>query len=138
MEALATAIRTRLAADGALTAMLGVYSGAPAIFVGDLVPADAPRPYVILSGAIADVAADTKSTLGRSVEQDVRCYADGPASSKLIESIAERVRAVLHRAAIYINGFSAIVSDVDGPIAAETDGRIIGRIVTAHYRLEVI
>jgi hypothetical protein len=46
-----------------------------------------------------------------------------------VEAIAERVRALLHRQALTVDGFVVLVENCSGPTAAdETD--VYGRIVT--------
>lgn len=123
-----TAVYNKLAGDATLVALLASYEGYPAIFTTDPAPGDANLPYIVAAGEVVQVPFDTKTCLGREVVIDVRCYADAGGSSLTIEAIAERVRYLLHRQSLTIDGYDWVISDVSGPIVAdELDyyGRII-------------
>jgi hypothetical protein len=129
MSILTSSIYDRLASDGTLTGMLSTYEGNPAIFTTDPAPGNASKPYIVTVGEVSQAAFDTKTTRGRSLIRDVRCYAAANGSAIVVEAIAERVRALLHRQALVIDGFSWLVSEANGPIVAdETDA--YGRIVS--------
>jgi hypothetical protein len=134
MSILSQAIFDRLAGDLILTGMLSIYKNAPAIFTIDPTPGDAALPYIVSSGEISQSPFDTKLSRGRSLIRDVRCYADADGSAVLIETIAERVRALLHRQALVIDGYQWVISDCGGPIVADEPGsyaRIISLSLTA-------
>lgn len=134
MSILTSTIFDRLAGDIILTGMLSIYKGAPAIFTTDPVPGDATSPYIVTAGEITQSPWDTKTSRGRSLVRDVRCYADADGSVILIETIAERVRALLHRQALTIGGFQWVISDCGGPIVADEPGsyaRIVSLSLTA-------
>jgi len=136
MNALTQAIYSTLAADSALSAMLASYGGGPAIITADPVPYDVPRPYVVTAQPLNDQPFDGKNTvLGHTIRQDVRVVADATGSSQQIEAIAERVRALLHRQALAVAGFTMIVSDVSGPVAAPSDPRIMMLSLNARFVL---
>ena len=123
------AIYDKLANDGTLTALLATYNGSPAIFTIDPAPGDAELPYIVTAGAVVQLPFDTKTSRGRDLLRDVRCYAAADGSAVVVEAMAERVRALLHRQPLVISGFDWILSNCTGPIAAdETDA--YGRIIT--------
>jgi len=124
-----------LAADGTLTAMLATYGGEPTIFTTDPAPGDAVLPYIVSAGEVAQMAFDTKTTRGRVAVRDVRCYTDATGSAVVVEAIAERVRALLHRQTLAISDFECVIAECSGPMAA--DGQdAYGRIVTIRLSME--
>lgn len=129
MSILTPGIYDALAGDGTLAGLLAEYNGSPAVFTTDPAPGDATLPYVVTAGEISQVAFDTKTTRGRDARRDVRCYAAANGSAVVVEAIAERVRALLHRQAIVIGGFEWLVSEVTGPIVAD-ERDVYGRIVS--------
>lgn len=136
MSAVSGALFTVLAGDGALAGMLADYRGGPAVFTVDPAPADAVLPYIVTAGDVATVPADTKTSRGRRVTRDVRCYTAAEGSAVLVERIAERARSLLHRARIDVDGFSVVVVDVSGPFNGPAEPDAYARILTAHITLE--
>ena len=135
MGAITEAIYDTLAGDGTLTAMLSTYGGEPAIFTTDPAPGDATLPYIVSAGEVAQSAWDTKTTRGRVALRDVRCYTDATGSAMVVETLAERVRALLHRQPLAISDFECVVADCSGPVVA--DGQdAYGRIVTVRLTME--
>ena len=132
---LTQAIYDRLAADATLTGMLATYKGEPAIFTTEPAPGDASLPYIITAGNVAAAPFDTKTTRGRTIVRDVRCYAAASGSAATVEAIAERVRTLLHRRALEIPGFVWIWAECSGPIAADEQDAY-GRIVTVRMTIE--
>lgn len=129
MSILTPSIYDRLVGDETLVELLSEYQGSPAVFTVDPAPGDATKPYIVTAGEVSQAPFDTKTTRGRDAIRDVRCYADANGSAIVVEAIAERVRALLHRQVLVIDGFTWLVSDVSGPIVAdETDA--YGRIVS--------
>lgn len=126
---LTQAIYDTLAEDATLTALLSTYREEPAIFTTEPAPGDAEMPYIVTAGEVAQEPFDTKTTLGRDVMRDVRCYAPTNGSAGTVESIAERVRALLHRQSLSITGYGWVLSECSGPIAADEQDAY-GRIVT--------
>lgn len=129
MSILTVALYDKLAGDPTLTGMLSTYEGLTAVFTTDPAPEGATLPYIVTAGDVAQTPADTKTTRGRTVLRDVRCYAEADGSAVVVEAIAERVRALLHRQALSISGYRWIISDCAGPIAAD-EPDAYGRIVT--------
>lgn len=135
MGAITEAIHDVLAGDGTLTALLATYGGEPAIFTTDPAPGDATLPYIVSAGEVAQTAWDTKLTRGWMVMRDVRCYTDATGSAAVVEAIAERARALLHRQTLAISDFECVIADCSGPVAA--DGQdAYGRIVTVRLTVE--
>ena len=135
MNALTQAIYDKLAGDAPLAALLATYGALPAIFTTDPAPGDATLPYLVTAGSVAVTAFDTKTTLGRVVARDVRCYAAASGSAETVEEIAARVRTLLHRQALVIPGFVWILSECAGPIAADEQDAY-GRVVTVSLTME--
>lgn len=134
MSILTQAIYAKLAGDPDLIAMLASYNDLPAIFTVDPAPGDASLPYIVTAGEVAQSPFDTKTTQGRRLVRDVRCYAHADGSAVVIEAIAERVRALLHRQKIEIDGYRWLISDVAGPIVADEPdhyGRVLSLSLTA-------
>jgi len=137
MSAITAAIHDALASDATLAAMLSTYGGEPSIFTTDPAPGDATLPYVVTAGEVAQTPFDTKTTRGRVVTRDVRCYTDATGSAAVVEAIAERVRALLHRQTLTISDFVCVVADCSGPVSA--DGQdAYGRIVTVTMTIEEV
>ncbi len=134
MSILTSAIYDRLAGDATLTALLAIYKGLPAIFTTDPAPGDTGLPYVVTAGEVTQAPFDTKTTRGRSLMRDVRCYAKADGSAVVIETIAERVHELLHRQSLPIDGYQWVISNCGGPIVADEKdfyGRIISLSLTA-------
>jgi hypothetical protein len=131
------AVYDRLTNDATLVALLATYRGGPAVFTTDPAPGDATLPYIVTAGAPVDVSYDTKLTRGRQVWRDVRCYAAADGSAMLIESMAERVRALFHRQAMAISGFVWLWAECSGPIVAD-EPDAYGRIVTVRFTIEEV
>ena len=134
MSILTGALYRHLAADPDLTGLLAKYNNLPAIFTVDPAPGDASLPYIVTAGEVAQSPFDTKTSRGRRLIRDVRCYARADGSAVVIEAIAERVRALLHRQKIEIDGYRWLISDVAGPIVADEPdhyGRVLSLSLTA-------
>lgn len=128
-DAVTAAIYERLTEDATLVGLLATYGGAPAVFTADPAPGDATLPYIVSAGQVSDVAFDTKTTRGRDVQRDVRCYAEIGGSVATIEAIAERVRELLHRHALVVDGYETWIAQCSGPIQADEEAAY-GRVVT--------
>lgn len=135
MSILSAAIHDVLAGDGTLTAMLATYGGRPAVFTIDPAPGDADMPYIVTAGDAVQTPFDTKTTRGREVWRDVRCYTATSGSAITVEAIAERVRALLHRQAIAIDDFEWILCECTGPIVID-EPDAYGRIITAKLKVQ--
>jgi len=134
MGLITEAIYDRLVGDYDLGLLLSTYGGAPGVFTVDPVPGDAVLPYVVTAGQVWARAFDTKTTRGRELSRDVRCYAEADGSATLVETIAERVRKLLHRQPLTIEGFGVWLMDCSGPVAmSEPD--VQGRIVSVRMMI---
>lgn len=135
MSVITAAIHSRLANDGTLAALLATYGGEPALFTTDPAPGDAVLPYIVTAGEVSQTPFDTKQTLGRRLQRDVRCYAVDNGSAIVVEQIAERVRVLLHRHELVIDGYETLIALCNGPtVADERDA--YGRIVTVELTIE--
>ena len=139
MGALTAAFHQRLAGDPTLATLLATYNGRPAVFTSDPAPADAELPFVVSAGEVAQEPADTKTTRGRTIYRDVRCYAAETGSAAQIEAIAERVRALFHRYPLAVAGYGIVVAVASGPIPApDDDDTTTGRVVTVRLTMQEI
>jgi len=128
------AIHDRLVGDGELETLLASYGGEPAVFTVDPVPGDAELPYVVTVGQVWARPFDSKTTRGRELMRDVRCYSEADGSAALIEAIAERVRTLLHRQPLTIEGFGVWLTECSGPVSVnEPDA--YGRIVSVRMSM---
>ncbi len=134
MNAITVALYRRLTGDADLTGLLATYRGLPAVFTTDPAPGDAELPYIVSAGSVSDAPFDTKTTRGRDVRRDVRCYAPADGSAVVVEAIAERVRALLHRRPLDVDGFGMFVAECSGPVAAD-EPDAYGRVVTVHMTM---
>lgn len=134
---LTAAIYDRMAGDAALTALVASFDGGPAIFTTDPAPEDATLPYIVSAGEVAQSPNDTKTTRGRQVWRDIRCYAPATGSAETVEEIAERVRALFHRHRLEVDGHETWIAECSGPIAADEEDAY-GRIVTLRLVLKEV
>jgi len=137
MSILTAAIHSRLANDATLAGLLAIYRGAPAVFTTDPTPGDATLPYIVTAGEVTQSSFDTKTTRGRQAWRDVRCYALADGSAAVIEAIVNRVRALLHRQPLSVDGFSCVMAECSGPTVADEQDAY-GRIVTVKLTLEEV
>lgn len=134
MGSLSEAIWETLAEDSTLAGLLSSYGGKPAIFTVDPAPGDAVLPYIISAGEAVNEPFDTKTTRGREIIRDIRCYSESANSSELIEEIADRVRVLFHRVIPGVEGFTVWVSGVSGPVAFD-EAEALGRILSIRLLL---
>lgn len=135
MSVLTAALYDVLAGDAPLVAMIESYKGLPAIFTTHPVPGDAKAPYLVTVGEVTQVPWDTKTTRGRDLIRDVRAYAPADGNTIPVEAIIERVRALLHRRPIGIDGFQWVISNVTGPIALD-EKDYYGRVVSLSLKAQ--
>lgn len=133
----------KLVGDATLLGLIASYAPAgsptaPAIFTAWPVPPDAARPYVFTRGQVSDVHFDEINTnFGRDVLRDVTVIADNTGSSSDVETIAERIRTLMHRQSMTIpDGDHIMTICIGGPVPAETDDSLTGRRLT--FRIVVM
>jgi len=135
MSATSAAFEDRLKGDGTMAGLLNAYGGEPAVFTIDPAPGDAELPYIVTAGEVSQAPFDTKTTRGRRIVRDIRCYASAAGSAVTVEAIAERARALFHRQALTIAGFRWVWAECTGPIVAD-ERDAYGRIVTVSMTVE--
>lgn len=129
-------IYDKLRGDATLTSLLASYPegspDGPAIFTGWPIPPDATRPYLWTRGEVSATHWDEINTvLGVDVLRDVYAFADNDGSEAAVETIARRVKTLLHRQSLTIPGGKHLMTIcVSGPVVADTDDTLTGRIVT--------
>lgn len=135
MQALSRALFDVMAADTALTSLLGTYGAGPSILTQRPVPTQAKRPLVLAATVAADVEQDFVNAHGREVTRDVGVYGAAPNHFDAVVAAAERVRALFHRRSLTLPGYYSLPIVASGPIDAPADPQEIGRIVTLTIRL---
>jgi hypothetical protein len=135
MSVITSAIYERLAGDYELTGMLAVYKGQPAIFTIGSAPGEANTPFIVTAGEVSQLPFDTKTSRGRELIRDVRCYDRASGSVVTIEAVAERVRYLLHRQPLAIDGFDWVISNCVGPVVAD-EVDYYGRILTLSLKAQ--
>lgn len=138
MSAITAAVADRLKGDSVLAGLLSTYNGSPAVFTIEPVPGDAKLPYISTPPNIADVDADTKTTFGRDIRRDIRCFAPADGSATLVEQIAERVRWLFHRQKFFVSGYGLVQSTCAGPFLLPTDGTVYGLGLTVRLILQEV
>ncbi len=123
--------------DVFIVSRIGEHNGLPAVYSVFPVPEGGGRPYIIIEGAAIDMPDDTKVSLGRDVTTDIRIYEDRPYSSATIDELAYYIRDLLHRSPLEVSGYEWVLTDVNGPIVADTD-TALGRWITVRVRLQNI
>lgn len=135
MRAVQDGYYARIVGTPAITSRLATYRAKPAVFTRTPVPEDATFPFVVIRDSTTDDPYDTKTTVGRDLFNDIGIYADENGNPELVEDIAERIRDAIHRNPITVSGYGAFIASASGPIDAETDTQVYGRIVTARLNM---
>jgi hypothetical protein len=142
MNVLSQSIYNALKADSTLTGLIGTYTGVtpskPCIFDSDPVPGDAQRPYVMWAGALHDepFGGKVEDSTGREIHLDLKCVVDAPGNSQKLDSIAERVRTLLHKNYLTVTGYTDIIAYcIAGPLKAPSDPRLEVRVITFKWIL---
>lgn len=131
---LAAALHHRLVGDAVLTSLLSTYNGEPSVFTA-LPREDAALPYVVCSGTIADVPADSKTRFGRDVLRQVVVWAERTGSTLEVDTIAERIRRLLHHGQVSVSGFDVVAMRVaGGPLSLDEDDAY-GRVLQVQFLL---
>jgi hypothetical protein len=137
MVGLTAAIHERLTGDATVAALCSTYAGAPAVFNGDPVPADATVPFVVISPPEAHTRADTKTFGIRRVRIRIRVISDQTSSTgglPALEQLAERIVELLHRAPLTLDdGWTNYIADVEGPLDTPTSPDLIGLAVIPSF-----
>lgn len=124
----------KLSGDESIVQSLSRFNNRPAIFTYEPVPKGVEGNYIITVGAVADDENDTKTSIGRRILRDIRCYSPATGSALIVESIAERVRSLFHGGNVSITGFKVIDISVSGPrVLDERD--YYGRVLSVNLLL---
>lgn len=127
MTVLVTPIYTVLTGDGTLTANLSTYKGLPAIFSNAVAPHDADFPFVIIGPPTQDTNFDTLKEFGRDIAHDIWVIFENTGSITLLDSTAERVRALFHKTtALTVTGYEVVQTYTQGPFDGMIEGRRSG------------
>lgn len=129
-----SAIYSRLRADSTLTGLLAAsVGGGSAVYSGSLVPGNAVLPYIAINGPISDVPDDTFDAQYRGSLWDIHCYDHRPdgggGSVARVNSIAERVRTLLHRQPLTLAGDPRNLVCAVEMVSINDDSSAFGRVV---------
>lgn len=127
MNALIDALAARLLGDATFAGYHSVYKGVPALFTQSPIPGQAVAPYTIIDPPMSTDPNDTKTTTGYTTDIDIMMYAPANGDRTLVNQMAERARALLHRHQLVIVGQDTVIASVRGPMAAPSDDRLYGR-----------
>lgn len=129
------AMKDRLSQDTYLASHLSKYNGEPSVFCGSA-PERAELPFIMIGNQLSFAPWDTKVSRGGIVSREVTVYSELNGSEAAIDSIAGRVRDLLHRGSLNSPGFHVVsVRVLDGPRTADTSdayGRVLN--VQAMYQ----
>lgn len=134
MALVSPAIYAALVADATLVGLIASYGGAAAIFTFEPVPGDATRPYIVTAGAVSDTHEDTKTDDRRDVLQDVTAVAENDGNPDALDAITKRIREVLHRQDLTIDGQEAYDVRVSGPIYTPSDDTVRAETLSVRAR----
>lgn len=125
----AGALYDRLRTTPAVSSLLALYAGAPAVFVSP-VPEDAILPALVISPPVDESREDTKVTRGTSTTRDILVLINNKGSSLSLDALAEAVKAAVHRQPLSWTGRQGwrcvVVRDSEQP----TDDTMLGRAIT--------
>lgn len=123
-------LRDAIIANAAITSLLGVWTGEPAVFTRRPVPASAPYPLILISPDISIGDVDGLTTRLPVPRRDITVFGHQPAQYRVVESIGYLLRAQFHRvrASIQVPGYSVVDITVNGPrVAPSDDQKILAR-----------
>jgi hypothetical protein len=118
-----------LASNATVAAMVSTYDGRPAVFFGDSVPEGADLPFIWVQPALADSAADSKTTRARVRRYVLGIYAAADGRAAWVDDASERLRGELHRASIISGEGAFVVTAADIVGAAPSSEQIVGRLI---------
>lgn len=129
-----TAVRTKLLADAAVTALVVAR-------IYDTAPEDVTGPYMTI-GSVGYRDFSTSNSEGQDINLDIHCW-DIPADRKnnkdtaKVRSLMASVRRLFHDVALSVPGYNVIVCRVSGgmPVIADADeihGVVSLRVLIGH------
>ena len=137
---LASAFYTALAADTAITTLLGTWNSNPSIHTRRPIPADAGYPLIIVSPDISVGDQDALNTFRSVIVKDLSVYGIQPDQYRTIESLGLLLRNKFHRLRWSITppaGYKIIDIVALGPSIAPTDDdKKLGRVVSLTVRVQ--
>lgn len=127
------AVYTALSGDGTLTAMLGTYASATAIFSGPEVPADvrpgsAGLPYVHIMHDVGLADFSSKDFVGLTLRLNVAVIVDRTTSSKEVWDILSRIDELLHNTSLSISGATHVMTRLAGSATVPATGDLTGQV----------
>jgi hypothetical protein len=137
---LAGPIRVAILGNSAITDLLGIYLGEPAVFTRRPVPDDAPYPMIQVSPNISTGNQDFLRARLPMPRRDLGVFGRQPDDYRTVEAIAFLLRQQFHRQRFSIDlspYFNIVELVADGPISAPTDDQmLVGRAVPLRFKLE--
>ena len=142
MGAITQAFHGTMVGDATLVGLLGSFNAAPSVLTQRPLPPgfdiEAHGPYILTVGEVSVQPGETdvKNTRGREIIRDILCFTDLRKDPTVVESIAERVRALFQRqTAIVVSGYTIVVAEASGPIQLDEEDAH-GRVVSVRWALQ--
>jgi hypothetical protein len=137
---LAEPIRTAIINNVGITALLGTFLGAPAVFTRRPVPGeDVPFPMIVVSTFISTLNEDGLFDFRPIPNRDVTVFTrnDTPEHYRLADQIAYLVRALFHRRwrSLTVTGWKVVGIECTGPVSTTQEDQTDGRVVTLAIKL---
>jgi len=117
------AILAALQTNPAITDLLSIWTGEPAIFNRRPPPDDAEYPLAMISPDITIGDQDFLKTRIPVVRRDITIFGEQPDQYRAVETAARKIRTQFHRvrSSLVVEGFSIVDIVVSGPRAAPAD-----------------
>jgi len=128
MDVALTAYQARLAGDPTLASLISTFMSAPSVFIHS-VPEGAALPLICITGPASDTPFDDKTSQGRELLLDFRVTTSKTGSTVIVDTIAERMRSLIHRSPVSVVGYTSLYEEAFGPILDDIDDAY-SRIVT--------
>ncbi len=125
-----------------ITDTLALYSGAPAIFAGQVPPDHAiTAPVLILDYPTINERRQTSSSINRELETGLRIYAQVQSAKGMntlpLQTASETIAKALVTARIPVTGGILRGANVKGPVNAPTEDKTLaGRHIIVRWRVE--
>ena len=135
---LAPAILAAIKTDPAITGLLSVFQGEPAISTRRPIDDDMVKPFILITPDVAINDDDALTSIRPIVIRDIIVYGNQPDDYRTVEQIGYRLRDLFHRKrdSIIPTGFDVIAVTATGPRAAPTsDDETVGRVVSLTIQL---
>jgi hypothetical protein len=129
------ALFDKLAGDGTLAGLVGMYRGQVKVFTQSQIPEGVTGRYVVIGPSPSTVPHDTKTSVGVNHIRQIECFAPADGNPSNVDAIAGRVWGILHRQPLNVEGWKNNIIEASGPMVAPTDKTLYGRLVMVRLTL---